>query len=304
MSHNHQQHQNETVKNIKVAFLLNLSFAILEIVGGLLFNSVAILSDALHDLGDSISLGLAWFFERFSTRGSDEKFPYGYGRFSLLSAMINAIILVLGSYIILSEAIKRLFNPEPVQPIGMIAFAILGLAVNGFAVLRLKDEKTQNAKVVGWHLMEDVLGWALVLIGGILLLFIDLPLIDPLLAVILSLYVLYNVLKNLKDTMGLFLQRTPKTVDLDRVRETLCDCDQVLSSHDTRVWSLDGQHHVLTTHVVVDDDASKEDILRIKRDCKDALYDILSLSHITIEFEYPSEACQDATDEDLIDLGD
>lgn len=297
MSHYHHQHQNETVKNIKVAFLLNLSFAVLELVGGLLFNSVAILSDALHDLGDSISLGLAWFFERFSTRGSDEKFPYGYGRFSLLSAMINAIILVLGSYIILSEAIKRLFDPEPAQPVGMIAFAVVGILVNGFAVLRLKDEKSQNAKVVGWHLMEDVLGWLLVLIGGILLLFFDLPVIDPLLAVILSLYVLYNVLKNLRDTMGLFLQRTPKNVDLDRVRDTLCACQQVLSSHDTRIWSLDGQHHVLTTHLVVAEDAGKEDILRIKRDCKTALYDILSLSHITIEFEYPSEACQELEDD-------
>jgi len=296
----HHHHHHNTVKNIKIAFLLNLSFAVLELIGGILFNSVAILSDALHDLGDSISLGLAWFFESFSTRSSDDKFPYGYGRFSLLSAMINAIILILGSYIILSEAIKRLFSPEPVQPIGMIAFAVLGIVVNGIAVLRLKDEQSQNAKVVGWHLMEDALGWGLVLIGGILLLFFDLPLIDPLLAVILSLYVLYNVVKNLRDTLGLFLQRTPKNVDLDRVRETICDCQQVLSSHDTRVWSLDGQHHVLTTHLVVDEDVGKEDILRIKRDCKRALYKILSLSHITIEFEYPSEACQDGADEDLV----
>ena len=100
--------------------------------------------------------------------------------------------------------------------------------------------------------------------------------------------------------MGLFLQRTPKNVDLDRVREAICDCQLVLSSHDTRIWSLDGQHHVLTTHLVVDEDAGKEDILRIKRDCKRALYKILSLSHITIEFEYPSEACQDSADEDLV----
>lgn len=292
MPHLHQHQNHGTIRNIKIAFLLNLGFAVLEFAGGLLFNSVAILSDALHDLGDSISLGLAWYFERFSTRNSDEKYPFGYGRFSLLSAMINAIILVLGSFFILSEAIQRLFDPDPAQPLGMIGFAILGILVNGFAVLRLKDEESQNARVVGWHLMEDVLGWGLVLVGGVVLLFFDLPLIDPLLAVILSLYVLTNVLKNLRDTLALFLQRTPKNVDLGQLQAVLCDCDQVLSSHDTRIWSLDGQHHVLTTHLVINEDVSKEDLLKIKRECKQALFEILSLSHITIEFEYPSEDCQ------------
>ena len=292
----HHHNHNATADNIKVAFALNLGFAILELIGGLAINSVAILSDALHDLGDSISLGLAWFFENYSTRKPDEKFPYGYGRFSLLSALINAIVLVLGSYIILSEAIKRLLEPEPTLPIGMIGFALLGILVNGAAVLRLKDEQSQNAKVVGWHMMEDVLGWVLVLIGGTLLLFFDLPMIDPLMAILLSVYVLYNVLKNLKDTLGLFLQRTPKNVDLDSIKAILCDCVNVLSSHDTRIWSLDGQHHVLTTHLVIAENSTKEDILNIKRDCKESLYATANLSHITIEVEYPSEACLDTND--------
>lgn len=286
-----QHHNHKTTENIKVAFVLNLGFAILEIVGGLAINSVAILSDALHDLGDSISLGLAWFFENYSNRESDEKFPFGYGRFSLLSALINAIVLVLGSYIILSEAIKRLLNPETTNPVGMIGFALLGIIVNGAAVLRLKDEKTQNAKIVGWHLMEDVLGWVVVLIGGILLFFYDIPLIDPILAILLSIYVLFNVLKNLIDTMGLFLQRTPKNVDLDMIKGKLCDCADVLSSHDTRIWSLDGDRHVLSTHLVIAENATKKDILRIKRDCKELLSTTVNLSHITIEVEYPSEGC-------------
>lgn len=292
-SSNMDRHNHTTVKNIKAAFLLNLIFAVLELVGGLLINSVAILSDALHDLGDSVSLGLAWILERVSTRESNRDYPYGYGRFSLLSAVINALVLVLGSYIIISESIQRLLAPEPARPAGMIAFAVLGILVNGAAFLRLKGEGSQNARVVGWHLLEDVLGWILVLIGGILLMFIDLPIIDPLLALLLSLYVLYNVLRNLGETIGLFLQRTPRNVDLDLVRETLSSCDQVLSSHDTRIWSLDGQHHVLTTHLVIAEDAGKDEILQIKRDCKESLYQALHLSHITIEVEYPDEACQE-----------
>ncbi len=177
----HHHHHHTTTENIKVAFGLNLGFAILELIGGLAFNSVAILSDALHDLGDSISLGLAWFFENFSNRESDEKYPYGYGRFSLLSALINAIVLVLGSYIILSEAIKRLLDQEPTQPLGMIGFALVGILVNGAAALRFRNEESQNAKIVGWHLMEDVIGWIVVLIGGILMFFFDMPFIDPVL---------------------------------------------------------------------------------------------------------------------------
>lgn len=287
-------HPHTTVENIKVAFVLNLGFAILELIGGLAFNSVAILSDALHDLGDSISLGLAWFFENLSTRDSDEKYSYGYGRFSLLSALINAIVLMLGSYIILNEAVKRLLEPESTNPLGMIGFAILGILVNGAAVIRLKGSQTQNAKIVSWHLLEDVLGWVVVLIGGILMYFLNLPVIDPILAIMLSIYVLYNVIKNLKDTMGLFLQRIPKNIDLDQIKRKLCDCSNVISSHDTRIWSLDGEHHVLSTHLVIEEESTKDDILRIKQECKENLYATANLSHITIEVEYPSEACAES----------
>ncbi|MCJ7734942.1 MAG: cation diffusion facilitator family transporter, partial [Anaerolineales bacterium] len=203
----------------------------------------------------------------------------------------NAIVLVLGSYIILSESIKRLLEPETTNPIGMIGFALLGILVNGAAVLRLRNEQSQNAKIVGWHLMEDVVGWVVVLIGGILLLIFDLPFIDPLLAILLSVYVLYNVLKNLKETLGLFLQRIPKNVDLELIKGELSNCGNVSSAHDTRIWSLDGERHVLSTHLVIAEDATKEDILKIKKDCKESLYAIANLSHITIEVEYPSEAC-------------
>ena len=289
-------HHHRTSDNIKVAFFLNLFFAILELVGGLAINSVAILSDALHDLGDSLSLGVAWIFENLSKKDPDEKYSYGYGRFSLLSALINATVLVIGSYVILSEAIQRLLSPEPTHPGGMIGFALLGIVVNGAAALRLRGEKSMNAKIVGLHLMEDVIGWGVVLIGGILLYFFDIPLIDPVLAILLSGYILFNVFRNLKDTVALFLQRTPKEFNQKSLEKHLCACDQVLSSHDTRIWSLDGESHVLTTHIVVSENTSKEDLKRIKRDCKKILTDTFQLSHATIEFEYPSECCPEYKD--------
>lgn len=289
MGHNH--HHHSTTENIKVAFFLNLGFAILELIGGMAINSVAILSDALHDLGDSLSLGLAWFFEWYSKKGSNENYSYGYGRFSLLGALLNSIVLVWGSVVILSEAIPRLLAPEKTNAGGMIGFAILGIVVNGAAVIRMKGGESMNAKVVSWHLMEDVLGWIAVLIGGILLLFFDLPIIDPLLAILLTIYILFNVVRNLKQTLALFLQRTPENISLAEVETQIMGCEQVLSSHDTHIWSLDGDHHVLTTHLVIEEGATKEDILRIKRECKTRLMNALHLSHVTIEVEYPSEGC-------------
>ncbi len=288
-------HHNHTTENIKVAFFLNLGFAILEIIGGLAINSIAILSDALHDFGDSLSLGLAWYFERLAKKGSDEKYSYGYGRFSLLAALINSIVLVTGSIVILFEAIPRLIYPEATQARGMILFAIIGILVNGIAAFRMKGDQTMNAKVVSWHLMEDVLGWVMVLIGGILLLFFDIPFIDPLLAILLTLYILFNVAKNLKETLALFLQRTPNNINAKILDEKLCECDQVLSSHDTHIWSIDGDNHVLSTHLVIDENATKDDILRIKRECKEKLLGTVHIAHVTIEIEYPSECCGDSS---------
>ena len=188
MGHHHHHHSHSS-GNIKTAFFLNFGFTILEIIGGILTNSIAILSDALHDLGDSISLGIAWYLDNFSKKDSTSRYSYGYRRFSLLGALINSLVLIGGSLFILSEAIPRILNPEEAHAPGMIAFAILGVIVNGAAVLKLKDDKSMNAKVVAWHLMEDVLGWVAVLIVGITLLFVNLPVLDPILSILITLYV-------------------------------------------------------------------------------------------------------------------
>ena len=168
-SHSHAHHHDHhgDVKNIKVAFFLNFGFAIIEIIGGFLTNSVAILSDAVHDLGDSLSLGLAWYFQKYSRKKSDSTYTYGYRRFSLVGALANSLVLIVGSILILTEAIPRIFNPQQAHPQGMMMLAVLGIAVNGVAMLRLRRGKSLNEKVVSLHLMEDVLGWIAVLVGAI-----------------------------------------------------------------------------------------------------------------------------------------
>lgn len=291
MGHHHHHHPS-TNENLRIAFLLNAGFAILEIIGGLWINSVAILSDALHDLGDSFSLGLAWFLNRYAEKDHDDRFSYGYRRFSLLGALLNAIILIVGSVYILSEAIPRLFNPESFDARGMVVFAVLGIVVNGWAVLRLKDESSHNAQVVSWHLLEDVLGWVAVLVVGLVSLVVDLPILDPILSILLAGFILYNVIQQLRDTVDLFLQSVPKHIDIANVEAELQKIDCVDSLHHTHIWSLDGENNVFTTHLVVGENTSRDTALAVKQECKDVLHELhLHLSHVTIEIEYTAEDC-------------
>ena len=285
----HRHHQEGTA-GLRLAFVLNLAFTIIEIIGGLLTNSLAILSDAVHDLGDSVSLGLGWYLERLSRRESDQYYSYGYRRFSLLGALINTIILVVGALYITLEAIPRLFSPEKPNAPGMAILAIGGIVINGLAALRLRHEKSFNARAIAWHLLEDVLGWIAVLIVGTLLLFTDLYFLDPLLSILISIYVLYNVQKNLRQTIRLFLQAVPADFKIEDINKRLLQIENIKSVHHTHVWSLDGIDHVLTTHIIVDKDISRESVLCIKEDVRDLVKD-LNISHLTIDIEYGETDC-------------
>ena len=205
MSHHHHHHHNQSGKNLKIAFFLNLGFTILEFFGGIYVNSVAIMSDAVHDLGDSLSLGTAWYLDKKSHKEADDKYSFGYKRFSLLGALINSIVLIGGSIYVISEAIGRLFEPQPSDAQGMIVFAIIGVLVNGYAAWKLSSGNSLNEKTVSWHLMEDVLGWVAVLIVAIVLNFTDNQYLDPALSILITLYILYNVVLRLKETLYIFL---------------------------------------------------------------------------------------------------
>jgi len=287
MSHDHS---HDSIGDLRLAFFLNLSFTIIEIAGGIWTNSLAILSDAIHDLGDSLSLGMAWYLESYARKDTDKKYSYGYRRYSLLSALINTVVLIVGSVFILSSAVARLFNPEPVDAKGMIVFAILGIIVNGLAMLRLRGGKSLNAQVVSWHLIEDVLGWVAVLIMSIVLLFTDLYILDPIFSILITSFVLYNVIKNLRKTLALFLQAVPENMDLEMIENRLLAIDNVCSSHHTHIWSMDGEHHVLTTHLVVEEDTSQDEVLCIKEDINQ-LSNEMDFLHTTVEIEYGDEKC-------------
>ena len=235
-----RHHARPSDTSLRFAFLINLAFALVEIFGGIWTNSVAILSDAVHDLGDALALGTAWGLERYSRKGGDRTFSYGYVRFSLLGALVNTTVLVLGSALVLTEAIPRLSQPQDPNSIGMLLFSVIGIVANGLAALRLRHGDSLNNRVAAWHLIEDVLGWIAVLIASVLLIFFDVPLIDPLLSVAITAFVLFNVFRHLRKTLMLFLQAVPEEIDLRELESQLMEVDHVLSLHHTHVWSMDG----------------------------------------------------------------
>ena len=284
------KHQSNSIKNIKVAFFLNLSFTLFELICGYYTNSMAIISDALHDFGDSISLGTSWYLEKKSRKDKDNNFSFGYQRFSLLGALINSVVLISGSLYVLSVIIPRIINPVHSNAQGMLVFAIVGIMVNGIAVLRLKSGSSLNEKLVSWHLLEDVLGWVAVLIVSVVLIFKDIPVLDPLLSLLIIIYVLFNVIKNLKKTMHIFLQGTPSGISIDKIEDNILKLDKVLSVHHTKVWSLDGEKNVLTIHLVIDKIESFHEMLTIKYNVKKILKTI-PISHATIEIEFADETC-------------
>ena len=294
MAHDHNHHHN-ALGNIRLAFFLNLVFTVFEIIGGLWTNSLAIMADAIHDLGDSFALGSAWFLERLSMKKGDTLYSYGYHRFSLLGALITAAMLLTGSLFILLKAIPRLIHPQLPYAPGMLVFAIIGIMVNGAAVLKLKGSDGMNAKMVAWHLLEDVLGWAAVLAVSIILFFKDMPVLDPLLSCLITFYVLFNVMRNLGKTLGIFMQGVPEGVDIVAIETGIRSLKHVTCTHHTHIWSLDGMHHVLTTHVVVDKDATRDDIILIKEHIRDLML-AHDMDHSTVEIEYCGEECRITSD--------
>ena len=289
MGHHHDHHHHSS-NNIKVAFFLNFAFTILEIIGGLYVNSIAIISDAIHDLGDTISLGTSWYLEEKSYKKSNKKFSFGYKRFSLLGALINSIILIIGSLYVITEAVGRILEPEHTDAKGMIFFAVIGVLVNGYAAWKLSSGKTMNEKVASWHLVEDVLGWVAVLVVGIILNFKDIHYLDPALSLLITIYILWNVFIRLKQTLFIFLQGVPEDLDINEIESKILNIDFVNSIHHMHVWSLEGEHNVFTAHIKIDDNSNLNNFKKVKSDVKDILKEY-KFEHYTVEVEFNDENC-------------
>ncbi|MCC7441914.1 MAG: cation transporter [Bdellovibrionales bacterium] len=251
-AHSHAQahdHGHSAASSIGWAFGLNLGFALIELVGGVLVGSMAVLADAAHDLGDSLGLGLAWILQRYSLRGPTERYLYGYGRLSVLSALISGATIVTGSVVVLVQTVPRFWEPgQPYAP-GMVGLAVLGIAVNGVAAWRLSRGSTLNERMLQWHLLEDALGWVAVLVGAGIILQTGWTWVDPLLAAALAVFILWNAVRRLIAVLRLLLQSVPEGFDSAEFLEALRGIPGVSGAHGLKAWSVDGHKHVLSVHL-------------------------------------------------------
>ena len=296
-NHNHSHghvhgNSSDASKRIGWAFFLNVVFTIIEFIGGWLTNSTAIMADAVHDLGDSLSIGTSWGLNKLSEKDANRTFSYGYKRFSLLGALINGVVLTIGSVWILFEAIPRLADPEMPQAEGMLLLSIFGIAVNGYAAYKLSEGNSLNERVLNWHLLEDVLGWVAVFIVSIVLMFKPWAILDPILSIGFTLFILFNVIRNLKQTLLLFLQATPDRAQLELIRDDLLSNEHVSDLHHFHIWSLDGERNVMTVHLVLVGNVSTEHIQTLKNDVQRSLKKY-NFEHTTVEFEFSDEQCRD-----------
>lgn len=277
----------KTQRNILVAFLLNLAFSIFEMIGGFITGSTAIFSDSIHDLGDAASIGVSYFLERKSKKQPDEIYTYGYGRFSIIGGFITSAILLAGSVLVIIRAFGKIFDPTEINYDGMIIFAVIGVAVNFAAAFFTRSGDSINQKAVNLHMLEDVLGWIVVLIGAVVMRFTDIAIIDPIMSIGVAVFILINAISNLKEICNLFLEKMPRSIAINEIKEHVEKIDGVSEVHHIHIWSIDGFNNYATMHVVIDDKA---------QNVKNAIKKELSehgICHATIEIEGPDEICHE-----------
>lgn len=292
MGHDHSSN------NLKIAFFINLLFTIIEILGGILTNSVAIMSDAVHDLGDSISLFFSLIMERVSKKEGNKNLTFGYKRYSLLGAIFSAVVLIFGSTFVLYNAIIRIFTVEEVHAEGMLYMAIAGILFNGLAVFRLKKDKSINSRVVFLHLLEDVLGWIAILVISIIMIFIDLPILDPILSIVTSVFVLSRIVPTFIKIGRIFMQYRPDDIEVEAIKNLSMKIKGVIELHDIHLWSLDGINHVVSLHAVINKNVEITEYTKIKEKLKLSIKE-MGIGHITVEIEDSSENCNGCKQEKI-----
>ncbi len=273
----------KTERKIFLAFILNLIFSVIEFIGGIFTGSIAILSDALHDFGDATSIGLSFMLEKKSKKKANDKYTYGYGRFSVLGGLITTVILLLGGIVVIYNSINRLINPIEIKYNAVIIIAVIGFSVNLISAIFTHGGHSINQKAVNLHMLEDVFGWVIVLIGAIVMRFTNFARLDAILSILVALFIIYNALKNLKEILDIFLLKTPKNLDLSAIKKEVLDIDNVIDLKSVNVLSIDGEKAVLTVKAVV-----LEYSLKVKNEIYLALsrHDIFSA---TIELVLPDE---------------
>ena len=278
----------KTKHAVWLAFFLNLSYAIVEFIAGGIFGSSAVLADSVHDLGDAIAIGVSAFLETISNREEDSHYTLGYKRFSLLGALVTAVILMTGSVLVILENITTLFHPQPVNDEGIFWLGIIAVSINVLASLVVRKGKTKNESILSLHFLEDTLGWVAVILMAIVLRFIDWYILDPLLSLVISIFILSKAIPRFWSTLKIFLDAVPEGVDIKQVKSDLEQLDHVASINQLNLWTMDGLEKNAIVHVCLKEieqmELCKESIRRKLKDC--------GFQNITIEVDADLETHQ------------
>ena len=287
-SHIYKSHKDfskhDAEKGIKTAFFLNIIFVFVEFFGGLFTNSFAVISDAIHDFGDCIAIACAWFFERRSKKSPDDKYTYGYRRYSLVSAVITSLILVCGSAVVIFGAIERFKEPYEVHGLGMLALAILGIIINGAAVIKTSKGKGANEKAIKLHLLEDVLSWVAVLVGGLFVYFLEWSFVDVVISLVIAVYLLVQSIIDLVEVFEILLEKVPEDFSVADYKNALSEIEGVSDIHHLHVWTFEGEKIMATVHVRIPDDADMRFYKEVKRNVEKLSWE-LGIDHLTVQLD-------------------
>ena len=267
--------------SIWLAFFLNLSYAIVEFIAGGIFGSSAVLADSVHDLGDALAIGISALLETISNREEDRQYTLGYKRFSLLGAMLTAVILMIGSVLVILENITKIAHPQPVNEKGILWLGIIAVAINVLASLVVRKGKTKNESILSLHFLEDTLGWLAVILMAIILRFTDWYILDPLLSLVISIFILSKAIPRFWSALKIFLDAVPEGVDIKQVKNDLEQLDHVVSVNQLNLWTMDGLEKNAIVHVCL------EEIEHIEY-CKESIRNLLKdyeFQNVTIEVD-------------------
>ena len=278
----------KTKHTVWLAFFLNLSYAIVEFIAGGVFGSSAVLADSVHDMGDAIAIGVSAFLETISNREEDSHYTLGYKRFSLLGAMVTAVILMTGSVLVILGNITKLFHPQAVNDEGILWLGIIAVSINVLASLVVRKGKTKNESILSLHFLEDTLGWVAVILMAIVLRFTDWYILDPLLSLVISIFILSKAIPRFWSTLKIFLDAVPEGVDIKQVKSDLEQLDHVASINQLNLWSMDGLEKNAIVHVCLKEieqmELCKESIRSKLKDC--------GFQNVTIEVDADLETHQ------------
>ena len=292
--HNHHHHEHNSEHWIWTAFILNLVFAIIEFIWWSLTNSIAIISDSIHDFWDSLAIWLAYIFEKISKKKANEKYNYWYARYSILWALITVVILIVWSVFIIKNAIERFSDPKEINSVWMLILAVIWLTINWYAAWKTAKWEWLNEKAITLHLLVDVFGWAAVLIWAILIYFFERNFIDSILSIWICIFILFNACILLKWIINIFLEKTPEWISYEKLIKEIKKLNGIQDAHHMHVWTLNWEKNYLTIHALIDKKLQTKDIINLKKEMKELLKKEW-IDHSVIEFEWKDENCEEWT---------